>query len=75
MAISGKGVKKMLLLGLINRSKLKKYVLEKAHEKYRNVPAYMPTRVSGEFFEKAEDGLRLWVMKFLDQRPSKGRTL
>lgn len=64
-----------LLLGLINKSKLKKYVLEKAHEKYRNVPAYMPTRISGEFFEKAEDSLRLWIKHFLESRPSKGKTL
>lgn len=63
-----------LMIGLINKSRLKKYVLDKAKEKYKG-SSYTPTRVSGEFFQLAEDALVVWVFRFLESRPSKGKTI
>lgn len=60
---------------LISRSKVKKYALEKAHEKYKNIPHYMPTRVSSDFLNAAEGMLANWIENFINTRPSKGKTL
>lgn len=62
-------------MALINKSEVKKVALEKARYKYRNIPVYMPTRVSNKFLLDAEDALIAWINKFIADRATKGRTL
>jgi hypothetical protein len=55
---------------LINRSRLRRYALDAAGQR-----AHRFTRVSDKFHQKADAHLRAWVRDYIQQLPSKGKTI
>lgn len=60
---------------MIIKSKLKDYAMAVCQERYKNMPQYMPTRVSNEFVQKCEAHLMEYIKQQVESRPSKGKTL
>lgn len=60
---------------MINKSAMKKFVMELCAAKYRKMPSYKPTRVSASFFNRMESKLRAWITYEIETRPAKGMTI
>lgn len=61
--------------GFLNKKAVRDFALSVAKEKYKNVPVYIPTRVSEEFFLMMESHLKVAILQFVASRPTKGKTL
>jgi hypothetical protein len=55
---------------LINRKAVKQFALSMAENR-----AHQFTRVSAEFFTKADAHLRIFIRQYVSQLPSKGKTI
>jgi hypothetical protein len=55
---------------LLNRRQVKQYALERASHR-----AHKFTRVGGDFYQKCEANLRLFIQGYVHRLPSKGKTI
>lgn len=60
---------------LLNKKAVRNFALGACKERYKNNPAYMPTRVSKKFFDDVNAWLQAHIAGIIEQRPSKGVTL